>query len=407
MKLKNELSESFRIAFDAINANKMRSILTTLGIVIGVVTVSLMSMAIDGVSKSFVQSISVLGSDILYIEKESWMDHSDWWKRRGRRDIELNQAKELVRLAGDRYIISPYVSHQVCTVKYGSESITGVFMDGGSAAHQAVNQYTFSEGRFFDENEVNGSRPVCVLGYDAVHSLFKGDSAIGKKVKLNDITYEVIGAMEKRGTFMGFSMDNTVYVPVTRMLSDFANRPNVSILVKAPDMKNIDEMTEEIRGLMRKVRHLQPGEEDDFAINKQGSLIDTFNKVNRIISSCGLFITGLSLFVGGIGIMNIMFVSVAERTKEIGLRKALGARRRTILLQFMLEALLICLFGGIIGLLIACAFQPIVSIYIPASISLKTVAIALLIAAATGVISGYIPARRAALMDPVDSLRND
>jgi putative ABC transport system permease protein len=406
MNLRTEIAESLRFSWSALMANKMRAILTTLGIVIGVVTVSLMSMAIDGVSKSFLKSISTLGSDVLYVEKNAWMDNEDWWKRRGRRDIEMVHARELSRMIGDRYILSPF-AHQPCSVKYDTESVSGVFLEGCTAEYAIINSYTFTEGRFFNNNEVDGHRPVCVLGNDILTALFKGASSIGHKIKINGINYEVIGTMDKRGTFMGFSLDNTVYIPVTRQLTDFAWRPNVSIAIKAPDMRNVDEMTEEIRGAMRKVRRLEPGQADDFAINKQEVLLTTFNKVTGVIASAGLFITGLSLFVGGIGIMNIMFVSVAERTKEIGLRKALGARRRTILLQFLMEALMICLWGGVIGLGLAWCLKPIVNLYIPASISFKTVAFALFIAAATGVISGYIPARRAAKMDPVDALRDE
>lgn len=406
MNLRTEIAESLRFSWSALMANKMRAILTTLGIVIGVVTVSLMSMAIDGVSKSFLKSISTLGSDVLYVEKNAWMDNEDWWKRRGRRDIEMVHARELSRMIGDRYILSPF-AHQPCSVKYDTESVSGVFLEGCTAEYAIINSYTFTEGRFFNNNEVDGHRPVCVLGNDILTALFKGASSIGHKIKINGINYEVIGTMDKRGTFMGFSLDNTVYIPVTRQLTEFAWRPNVSIAIKAPDMRNVDEMTEEIRGAMRKVRRLEPGQADDFAINKQEVLLTTFNKVTGVIASAGLFITGLSLFVGGIGIMNIMFVSVAERTKEIGLRKALGARRRTILLQFLMEALMICLWGGVIGLGLAWCLKPIVNLYIPASISFKTVAFALFIAAATGVISGYIPARRAAKMDPVDALRDE
>lgn len=407
MKLKTEIAESFRIAFAAVCTNKMRAILTTLGIIIGVVTVSLMSMAIDGVSNSFLKSISVLGSDILYIEKEGWMEHEDWWKHRGRRDITMAQARELIRIAGNRFIISPYVSHQVCTVKYDDESITGVFMEGAMEESSQINSFEIAQGRFYNNNEVNGERPVCVLGYDSWNALFKGDEAVGKRVKLNGVNYNVVGVLAKRGTFMGFSMDNMVYLPVTRMLSDFVWRPNVGISVKAFNLSEFDETTEEIRGMMRKARRLEPGQDDDFALNKQETLLNTFNRVSGVIAGVGLFITGLSLFVGGIGIMNIMFVSVSERTKEIGLRKSLGAHRRTILLQFLLEALIICLSGGIIGLLIAWGLKPIVNIYLPASISIKTVIVALIISAVTGLISGFIPAWRAAQMDPVEALRNE
>lgn len=406
MNLRTEIAESLRFFWSALMANKMRAILTTLGIVIGVVTVSLMSMAIDGVSKSFLKSISTLGSDILYLEKNAWMDNEDWWKRRGRRDIEMPHVRELNRLIGDRYILSPF-AHQPCSVKYRTESISGVFLEGCTPEYAAINSYAFIEGRFFNNNEVDGHRPVCVLGNDTYTALFKGAPAVGHKIKINGINYEIVGTMEKRGTFMGFSLDNSIYIPITRQLADFAWRPNVSIAIKVPDMRNVEEMTEEIRGAMRKVRRLEPGQSDDFAINKQEVLLTTFNKVTGVIASAGLFITGLSLFVGGIGIMNIMFVSVAERTREIGLRKALGARRRTILLQFLMEALMICLLGGVIGLGLAWCLKPVVNHYIPASISFKTVAFALFIAAATGIVSGYIPARRAARMDPVDALRDE
>ena len=158
---------------------------------------------------------------------------------------------------------------------------------------------------------------------------------------------------------------------------------------------------------LRKIRRLESSQDDDFAINKQETLLSMFNKVSGMISMVGLFITGLSLFVGGIGIMNIMFVSVTERTKEIGLRRSLGAHQRTILLQFLLEAMVICLAGGVIGLLIAWGLKPIINIFLPSAISLKTVVTALIISAVTGMIAGYVPALRAARMDPVEALRND
>ena len=408
MKLHQEISQSFFISLDAIYANKMRAVLTTLGIIIGVVTVSLMNMAIDGVSNSFIRSISVLGSDTLYIEKNGWLDFQlEWWKRRGRRDITLRQSRKFMELMGNQFLISPYVSHQICTVEYNSEKISGVFMEGAIAESAVINNFEFSQGRFYDNNEVEGERPVCILGNDTVEALFKHESPIGKRVKINGINYEVIGTLKERGTFMGFSMDNVIYLPITRMLNDFARHPNVGISVQIKDLTQVDELTEEIRGAMRRVRQIPPGEPDDFAINKQEVLLNTFNRVSGVIASVGLFITALSLFVGGIGVMNIMFVSVSERTKEIGLRKAIGARRRTILLQFLSESILICLIGGCIGILIACSLSPIVNHYIPASISIKTMLFALVIAAFVGVISGYIPAWKAASMNPVDALRKE
>jgi len=378
VKLTTELSEAFGIAFSAVCANKMRAILTTLGIVIGIVSVSVMNMAVDGISASFIKSISALGSDVFYIDKTAWVNHDKWWKSRGRRDITMQEAKQLSKLLEDRWQVSPY-AQSACKIVYDGVEISGVMMDGGTPIFAEINSYEMIEGRYFTDDEVDGCRPVCALGYNVADKLFKGISPLGKYVKLNGVNYQVIGVMEKRGTFMGFEMDSLIYIPVTRLLADFAWRPNVSIAVKPMNRSDLDENMEEVRGAMRRVRQLQPADDDDFAINKQETLVNMFNTVCGIISAVGLFISGLSLFVGGIGIMNIMFVSVAERTKEIGLRKALGAKRRIILTQFLMESSIICLMGGIVGLLIAWSLKPIVNIFMPASISIGTVCVSLAI----------------------------
>ena len=170
MTLHGEIEESVRIAFSSVYANKMRSVLATLGIVIGVVTVSLMSMAIDGVYKSFMRGVSMLGSDVVYVERDNWMEHGDWWKTRGRREITLEQAKRMIRLAGDRYVVSPYVSHQMCTIKYNTENVSGVMMEGAMAETAVINSFEMADGRFYDNKEVDGARPVCVLGDDTVQN---------------------------------------------------------------------------------------------------------------------------------------------------------------------------------------------------------------------------------------------
>jgi putative ABC transport system permease protein len=203
------------------------------------------------------------------------------------------------------------------------------------------------------------------------------------------------------------SLDNRVYVPALRFFGEFTNRrhSNIQIWVKAPGKTMVDDTKEELRGVLRKARHLAPKDPDNFAINQQEILIQTFNTIGGVIAAVGLFITGLSLFVGGIGIMNIMFVSVTERTKEIGLRKAVGAPRRVILMQFLIEAAALCLMGGFIGLAIAYPLSLIIDTVLPTSMPLSVVFIAILISLLVGVISGFLPAFRASRMDPVDALR--
>jgi putative ABC transport system permease protein len=202
-------------------------------------------------------------------------------------------------------------------------------------------------------------------------------------------------------------MDNQVIVPITRFISDFAHRPYVFFMVKVRDAKQMDEAKEELRGVVRKLRRVAPGADDDFAINQQDILVQTFHRVGGIIASIGLFITGLSMFVGGIGIMNIMFVSVAERTREIGIRKAIGAKRRTILIQFLIEAAVICLLGGFLGLSIAFPISLVLKRFLPTTMSFAVVGLAILISLCTGLISGFLPAFRAARMNPVDALRSE
>jgi putative ABC transport system permease protein len=239
-------------------------------------------------------------------------------------------------------------------------------------------------------------------------NLFRNESPIGNRIKINDQSFEVIGVLERQGSFLGmFSLDNRVVIPLKQFISSIWSNPDIGIEVKARALVQLDEAREELRQVMRRVRRIAPNEPDDFSINQQDQFVQMFNRVAGTIALIGLFITGLSLFVGGIGIMNIMFVSVAERTREIGIRKAIGAKRRTILLQFLTEAACICMLGGLIGLGIAWPLTLIIQRFLPATMSLTVVGVALLVSLVTGVVSGFLPAWRAARMNPVDALRSE
>jgi putative ABC transport system permease protein len=264
------------------------------------------------------------------------------------------------------------------------------------------------EGRFLSAVDADGGRPVCVVGTQVATNLFQRSSAVGNKVKIGSQSFEVIGVLEKQGSFLGlFSLDNRVIIPLKQLVSAFRNNPEIQVMVKAKPFVGIEEAREEIRQAMRRVRRLAPSQPDDFAINQQDQLVSMFYRMTGTIAVIGLLITSLSLFVGGIGIMNIMFVSVTERTREIGIRKAIGAKRRTILLQFLIEAACICVSGGLIGLSIAWPLTLLMNRFMPTSMSLAIVALAMLVSLVTGVIAGFLPAWRAARMDPVDALRSE
>ena len=406
MTLLTEIREGMRISWSAIRANKLRSALTTLGIVIGIVTVSLMAMAIQGLNRAFLRSISALGSDVFYIEKYPWESHDAWWKIRNRRDFEISDARFIAAESKHVLAISVEASGS-WPVKSKEKSAGSVWVVGNNEQSALVRQLVIKDGRFFNEAEVDGARPVCVLGAEIADKLFPRESGVGKRIKIGERNFEVIGVNEKFGQFLFANMDNQVIVPITRFLSDFANRPYVFFMVKVRDPAQMDEAKEELRGVVRKLRKVPPGMDDDFAINQQDILVQTFHRVGGIIASVGLFITGLSMFVGGIGIMNIMFVSVAERTREIGVRKAIGAKRRTILLQFLIEAATICLLGGLLGLTIAVMVSFLLKKFFPTSLSLAVVGLAIFVSLVTGVVSGFLPAFRAARMNPVDALRSE
>jgi putative ABC transport system permease protein len=403
-----ELKEGLWISWDAIRANKMRSALTTLGIIIGVVTVTLMGTAIDGLNRSFLKSISFLGADTLYVTRTGWFhnSHESWMKANRRRQITMAQVREVQRQMKLSRAIAPFVASGE-PVKYKNRKSDSVMVIGTTDQFLYTDGMTVGEGRFMSAEEADGGRPVCMIGFQVATNLFPNEPALGSKVKIGGQTFEVIGVMEKQGSIFGESLDNQVVVPVRQFITEFWYRPDFEIHVKVINLALLEDAKEELRGILRRIRHVPPGAEDDFAIEQQESILRTFNRVAGTIAAIGLFITGLSLFVGGIGIMNIMFVSVAERTKEIGIRKAIGAKRRAILIQFLTEAASICLLGGLIALAIAWPLTFAIGRFMPARMSLPIVGIALLVSILTGALSGFFPAWRAARMNPVDALRNE
>ncbi len=404
-----ELKEGMGIAWDAIRANKMRAVLTTLGIVIGIVTVTLMGAAISGLNGAFHKSISSMGADVLYLNRVNWLADSreDWLNQQKRPLITRDQVRAVESQMPLAQTAAPVVEIS-SSITYNSRDTSSVRLVGTTDQFVFVRDFAMASGRFFTPLESDAGRPVCVLGTNVAGRLFENESPIGKIVRVGRRSLEVIGVIEKQGGFLGMpTLDDRVIIPLPQLFNGYSRQPDLSMEIKVADITRLDDAREDLRGLMRRVRHVAPGEPDNFGINQQEQFIKIFNQVGGTMATVGLVITGLSLFVGGIGIMNIMFVSVAERTREIGVRKAIGAKRRTILIQFLIEAALICLLGGLIGLGFAYGLTFAVQKIMPTSLSLPVVLLAILVSLLTGVVSGFLPAWRAARMNAVDALRNE
>ncbi len=408
-----ELTESWKIALSQMQSNKTRSMLTALGVIIGIVAVTLMGTAITGIQTGFDKSMSILGDDVLYVSQFPWARVNDWWNYRDRREIKTEYAEKLNRLIAatpnSNLIIAVPTSNVVRSVKREDNQVSGIFVQGTTSDYPLISTVDFAEGRFFNEVETKSAANVCLLGYDVADALFPGTSPLEKDVLISGQRFKVVGVGARQGSFLGlFSLDSIVIVPLPAFERYFSAKSESDVRVKVKDKTQIANAKDELTGLMRRVRALPPEKKDDFNINEQQAFKSTLDPVKNSIAIAGLFITGLSLFVGAIGIMNITFVSVKERTKEIGTRKALGARRRTILLQFLIESTALCLAGGLIGLVFAYGMCFAIGKAMPSfpiSFSLGLVVTGMMVSVLTGLISGFAPAWSASRLDPVTALR--
>ena len=408
-----ELTESWKIALAQMQANKTRSMLTALGVIIGIVAVTLMGTAITGIQKGFDKSMAMLGDDVLYVSQFPWARVNDWWNYRDRREIKTEYAETLNRMIdatpNSNLLIAVPTSNVVRSVKQGENQVSNIFVQGTTADYPLISVVDFDEGRFFNELENRSAANVCLLGYDVADALFPSESPIGKEVAVSGQQLRVVGVGARQGSFLGlFSLDSIVIVPLPTFKKYFSAKSESDVRVKVRDKARLAEAKDELTGLMRRVRALPPEKKNDFNINEQQAFKSTLDPVKNSIALAGLFITGLSLFVGAIGIMNITFVSVKERTKEIGTRKALGARRRTILLQFLIESTALCIAGGLVGLLFAYAMCFGIGKAFPSfpvQFSLGLVLIGMFVSVLTGLVSGFAPAWSASRLDPVTALR--
>ncbi len=405
-----ELKEGLIISLKAIQSNTIRSVLTTLGIIIGVWAVVVMTMAIRGIDESFQTGVASLGSDNIYIDKWEWFNNdTPWWELRNRRNLDMEDYNKYKSLARLPLAVAPTMwTNQ--TVKFEDKSVEFINVQGTTHDYIRTTNLDFEQGRFFNELESNGGRQVVVLGSEINKKLFPLGNGLGSNVKIKGRKFKVVGILEEQGSWVmgNWNPDNQVFIPIENVFKYFHSRHMRSITfnVRAASSAMVPAVKEEAIGIMRRVRGLQYDERNDFSINQQDGLLSNINETIGVIQIAGLVITGLALFVGAIGIMNIMFVSVKERTREIGIRKAIGAKKRTILGQFISESAMLCLIGGLIGLFLAVITSMIIAqMDFPSKITPDSVVLAVGVSLLVGVLSGFAPAFTASKMDPVDSLR--
>lgn len=400
------LWESLKISFSAIRKNKTRSSLTTICIVIGIVSVTTMSTLINGIDRAFHESLSVLGQNVVYIQKWPWGFGGEykWWEFVNRPDMEVEYANEIRQNA--RFVSAvAALAGASANVTYKGETAENISIEGATRDVMKTNPAGLKSGRFYTHTEERVGANVAIIGSSVVDALFEHGTPLGKEIRIKGQRFNVIGVYEDQGSFFGQDQGNKITIPMKAFQQILGDRRGVQIVVKFPSEKAYERGKYEIEGVMRRIRNLSPLQENDFAVNKPEAFEQAYNSMTYAIYGIGIFLTSLALFIGGIGVMNIMFVSVKERTKEIGLRKAVGAQSWEILYQFLIEAIIICLVGGVIGILLSMlATQAIQQIFV-AYLSWSTVFFAFFICTLVGLVFGFMPAYRAAKSEPIESLR--
>ena len=405
-----ELAEGVRIALEALFAHRLRSFLTTLGIVIGVMTVIAIVAIIQGLNRSFEDQVAKLGTHTIYVSKFAFIvnGREEWWEMRNRKDVGKRELDAITAEATWATAVAPFAVLRETVTRAGRE-ISMVQVTGTSEAWLATGSGNVASGRFLSGPDVDLARPTIVLGATVAERLFPGfspDDVVGRRVAIRGFPFQVIGVMERRGQMLGNDMDANALVPYTTFLRTFGSKRSILIAVTA-EPGNLERLEDQLTGILRRVRAVDPRKKDDFSLNRQDQLLRFYDQLTGALYGVAIGVGLITLVVGGIGIMNIMLVSVTERTREIGVRRALGARRRTILLQFLVESSVVAALGGAVGTALGLGVGQLVALLSPlaAAVTPSAVALGLGFSAGVGLLFGSWPAWRAARLDPVEALR--
>lgn len=409
----NQVSESAKSAWSALKSNRVRTFLSTLGITIGIFCIIMVLSIVDSLEKNLQNSVESLGKDVAIIEKWPWEFGADykWWKYMNRPNPTLSELDKLNEQLSLSKGISLNVDLSANTLKYRQNSAENASGTAVSHGYKEVREFELESGRYFSENESRVGEQVVLIGHDIAANLFPSLNPIDKDISIKGKPFRVIGVFAKEGeSLIGNSTDNLFVIPV-KTAGNFvrinSNMVNSRIQVKAKDGVSVDQLENEIKGVMRIIRKLRPSEEQNFAINKTTLLSKPLKSLFSVVSTAGWIIGLFAILVGGFGIANIMFVSVKERTQQIGIQKALGAKNYFILIEFLVEAVILCLVGGAIGLLSVYLITLAVKTWLGLNLFLSAgnIITGIFVSVSIGIISGFIPAFSASKLDPVEAIR--
>src|ERR1700704_674827 len=407
-----DIKESAFMAVDTLRTNKLRSSLTILGVSVGVLTVIFMVSIIQGLNKAFAQQIEALGSNAIWATKfDASFGRQPNSEELHRKDLTLEDADAIRNEAPSVLAVSPIHRKIAETVRYADKQSDTPILIGATPYYEFTQSSYVGRGRFITETDIRERSNICVLGQDLVHALFPYEDPLDKDLKINGKPFHVVGVMEPLGNFLGQSRDNSIFIPITMFDKYYREEPFPQvvfvIIVRPRDRAYVKSAIDEMTDILRRRRRVPSGAPNTFGISSQDALLDVYNQLTGATYLVLTAISFVALMIGGIGVMNIMLVSVTERTKEIGVRKAVGATKINILSQFLIEAVVLTAIGGLAGLAVGELLAFVINKYspLPAYVPLWAIAGGVGISAAVGIIFGLWPAWKAARLDPIESLR--